>query len=208
MIDILKREYDRLSKVGDNNMHLYQLEDEVLPFLEFVIGHFGKQDFLYFMEIGLAFGGNFKLMGSCLGLCSEEVYGIAVDKPVDKRWKHLNFTLREALYQYRADFSYYLIIGNSRNKNVVEQVEECLGGCSLDLLFIDGDHTYNGCKSDFDIYSKLVRPGGLIAFHDIRGAKHGSFQVWKFWNELKKKYEHREFAVKKEDNGIGVLVYT
>ena len=37
---------------------------------------------------------------------------------------------------------------------------------NIDLLFIDGDHTYGGVRADFDLWSPLVRPGGLIAFHD------------------------------------------
>jgi hypothetical protein len=34
----------------------------------------------------------------------------------------------------------------------------------LDLLFIDGDPSYEGVKADFVNYSQLVRPGGLIGF--------------------------------------------
>ena len=38
---------------------------------------------------------------------------------------------------------------------------------SLDVLFIDGDHTYEGVKDDFLSYSPLIRRGGIVAFHDI-----------------------------------------
>jgi predicted O-methyltransferase YrrM len=36
----------------------------------------------------------------------------------------------------------------------------------IGLLFIDGDHEYEGVKLDFDLYSPRVVPGGYIAFHD------------------------------------------
>lgn len=36
----------------------------------------------------------------------------------------------------------------------------------IDLLFIDGDHSYEGVKKDFNLYSKLVSPNGLILIHD------------------------------------------
>jgi hypothetical protein len=36
----------------------------------------------------------------------------------------------------------------------------------IDLLFIDGDHSYEGVKKDFDLYSKIVSPHGLILIHD------------------------------------------
>lgn len=37
----------------------------------------------------------------------------------------------------------------------------------IDVLFIDGDHTYQGVKSDYVMYAGLVRSGGLVIFHDI-----------------------------------------
>lgn len=37
----------------------------------------------------------------------------------------------------------------------------------VDFLFIDGDHTFDGVKADYEMYSPLVRPGGIVAFHDI-----------------------------------------
>ncbi len=36
----------------------------------------------------------------------------------------------------------------------------------IDLLFIDGDHSYEGCSSDLRAWADFVRPGGWIAFHD------------------------------------------
>jgi hypothetical protein len=36
----------------------------------------------------------------------------------------------------------------------------------IDLLFIDGDHSYEGVKLDFELYSKLVSPKGVIIIHD------------------------------------------
>jgi predicted O-methyltransferase YrrM len=42
-----------------------------------------------------------------------------------------------------------------------------LKGSEGDFLFIDGDHTYQGVKQDFQMYSPLVKKGGIVAFHDI-----------------------------------------
>lgn len=36
----------------------------------------------------------------------------------------------------------------------------------IDLLFIDGDHSINGCSADFEYYAHKVVPGGFLAFHD------------------------------------------
>ncbi|WP_276480584.1 class I SAM-dependent methyltransferase [Paraflavitalea pollutisoli] len=37
---------------------------------------------------------------------------------------------------------------------------------SCDFIFIDGDHSYDGIKKDWEQYSLKVRPGGIIALHD------------------------------------------
>ena len=37
-----------------------------------------------------------------------------------------------------------------------------------DLIFFDGNHTYEAVKKDFEIYSPLLAFGGIVAFHDIK----------------------------------------
>ena len=77
----------------------------------------------------------------------------------------------------------------------------------LDLLFIDGDHTYEGVKSDFEMYSPLVREGGMIAFHDILDHNPDTgCEVSTYWNEIKDDYPHVELAVAPYRwGGIGVV---
>lgn len=40
----------------------------------------------------------------------------------------------------------------------------------VDLLFIDGDRSYEGVKQNWEQYSALVRPRGMVVFHDIGSA--------------------------------------
>lgn len=37
---------------------------------------------------------------------------------------------------------------------------------SIDFLFIDGDHSIEGCKADFEMFAPKIKPGGYLAFHD------------------------------------------
>jgi hypothetical protein len=39
----------------------------------------------------------------------------------------------------------------------------------IDFLFIDGDHSYEGVKLDFDLYSKILSKDGIIVLHDTDG---------------------------------------
>ena len=41
-------------------------------------------------------------------------------------------------------------------------------GGEVDLVFVDGDHSPEGCREDWDVWHPHVRPGGAIAFHDSR----------------------------------------
>ena len=56
---------------------------------------------------------------------------------------------------------------DSHDPKTVRRLERLLAGRSIDFLLIDGDHSYEGVKRDWELYEPLVTPGGLIAFHDI-----------------------------------------
>jgi len=76
----------------------------------------------------------------------------------------------------------------------LEATKMALDGRKLDFLFIDGDHTYEGVKQDFEMYGPLVKSGGFVAFHDITdNPEVPVYGVAKFWRELREKFEHVEF---------------
>jgi predicted O-methyltransferase YrrM len=41
-------------------------------------------------------------------------------------------------------------------------------GSPVDLVFIDGDHSPQACREDWDVWHQHVCAGGVIAFHDAR----------------------------------------
>ncbi len=72
---------------------------------------------------------------------------------------------------------------------------------SIDLLHIDGLHTFEAVKHDFDTWLPKVRPGGIVLFHDIE-ARMEDFGVWKYWQELERDYQTFAFPF---GFGLGVL---
>lgn len=107
----------------------------------------------------------------------------------------------------------HLINGSSYAHPTFERVRSSLAGQPIDLLFIDGDHRYEGVKQDFLLYRQLVREGGLIMFHDIvpdHGSRYGrptmncAGDVPHLWRQLKLHYRHREFLRDPDQDGLGL----
>jgi hypothetical protein len=72
---------------------------------------------------------------------------------------------------------------------------------SIDILHVDGLHTYKAVKHDFDFWFDRVKEDGVILLHDIAVEKWG-FEIYKLWNQVKKNYKTIEF---RHSFGLGVL---
>ncbi|MGL4316267.1 MAG: class I SAM-dependent methyltransferase [Pseudomonas sp.] len=72
---------------------------------------------------------------------------------------------------------------------------------TIELLHIDGLHTYEAVSEDFANWYPKVKPGGIILFHDVQ-ARVQDFGVWKFWDEIRGQYETFTFN---HGFGLGVL---
>lgn len=91
--------------------------------------------------------------------------------------------------------------GSSRDQLTLETVKDFFPE-GIDFLFIDGDHSYAGAKHDYQWYSPLVRPGGLVAFHDI--CYDTEIQVGRVFREIDVP-AHRKLT-KEITHGIGIVV--
>jgi len=78
----------------------------------------------------------------------------------------------------------------TRDSQTLEMRDDVSRFCpEYDLIFIDGDHSYEGVKIDFELYKELLSNRGVILFHDIdpnhiSPGDAGGGEVLKFWEEL------------------------
>ncbi len=73
---------------------------------------------------------------------------------------------------------------------------------SIDLLHIDGLHTYEAVKHDYDTWLPKMKDESIIIFHDIN-VREREFGVWKLWAEIKENNTTHEIA---NGHGLGILV--
>lgn len=158
------------------------------------------------LEIGTNYGGTLLLL---CNVSAPRAKIISVDLPSGRFGGGY---LRRKIPLFRkfpkAGQQLHLIRADSHLEETRERVLRILDDELLDYLFLDGDHTYEGVRRDFDMYAPLVRSGGLIALHDISEHRtHTDCQVDKFWNEVRNQYSHQEIVENPKQGwaGLGVL---
>jgi predicted O-methyltransferase YrrM len=119
------------------------------------------------VEIGRYRGGSTFLM-ACAS--DEGARIISIDLFVsNSEWDEghdLDKELMDALSKYELNHKVELVVGDSSTFRMGEE--------SVDLVFVDGDHSYDGVKGDFENWYPALRTGGHILFDDSCPTRFGS----------------------------------
>lgn len=191
--------------MAEREFGILQIEAEIVPFLK----HVATINPRVVGEIGVKFGGNTFLFERAL--------------PGVQRLIGIDLVLQnvgKARFLARPDQRLRFVEGSSYSPAVIERVRRWLGRDRFDFLFIDGDHSYSGVVQDFLAYYSMVRPGGLIAVHDIAPDELGRFgmrspgrwsdggEVFLLWRRLRERFPHQMFVQNWDQFGFGIGVIT
>jgi predicted O-methyltransferase YrrM len=131
-------------------------------------------DIVTYLEIGSYGGGSASLASSHFKKtrCFSVDFGCG---------EYINHTIPNVEKFKNPDSTYHLIVGNSHSIEIIQETKEKIGG-SIDILFIDGDHSFNGALNDFINYSPILSPGGYVIFDD--------YLDWRYSPEVKHAVDH------------------
>jgi predicted O-methyltransferase YrrM len=94
-----------------------------------------------------------------------EVFAIDLGTPVPQSVVMKNvhkFNIHNNKFEY--------IQGNSQQIVTLDKLKSLID--EIDVLFIDGDHSAQGVKNDFSMYSPMVKQGGYVVFDDYLDKVH------------------------------------
>ena len=167
-----------------------------IPFLQWLIA---ESKPITYVELGVHTGNSFCAAADALRILSQESKCYAVDTwegdhQAGYYGEDVHKELKEYIYKNR--YNNVTLIRKDFNAAVCDFSDE-----SIDLLHIDGLHTYEAVKNDYETWLPKMSSKGIILFHDIE-VKEQDFGVWKLWDELIDKYPSFSF---KHYHGLGVL---
>ena len=165
-----------------------------------------RQELARVLEIGVSGGGTLALWAK---LAKEDAHLVGVDLRIPEPARAVVSSKQKSRQTVR------FIQGDSHQETIRRRIADLLHYQPLDFLFIDGDHSYEGVKQDWEMYSPMVRSGGVVAFHDIvpdHGTRFGmntnsdAGGVYKFWAELREGFRFCEFIEDRAQDGYGIGV--
>lgn len=121
-------------------------------------------------------------------------------------WKSADSNARKAQREHEAAYKKTLKVTGFAGKRgrvmrmTSEQAAPQIKDGSLDFVFIDGDHSYEGTKKDIELWIKKVKPGGFIGGHDYKHEKRPDLGgVTRAWQE--------KFPLKKLEEDVNHTVF-
>lgn len=182
---------------------MHQKKEELIEFIKLIKRAKPKR----ILEIGTSEGGTLFFFSK---FAAPDAKIITIDLPIIRSYASYSPAKIPFFKLYKSkQQKIQFLRKDSHQTSTIKKVKKILKNYKLDVLFIDGDHTYEGVKKDFDNFSPFIRKNGIIAFHDIiEHPPESNCKVSQFWNEIKNNYDYKEIIIRKDENwaGIGIII--
>lgn len=101
-----------------------------------------------------------------------------------------------------------VIWGDSHHPGIQAQLADAIGASTVDLVFIDGDHTEAGAAADLDLAARLA-PTAVVAVHDINlHRRYPDVGVWAAWAAWAARRPHMVIEANPDTApGVGLLFH-
>lgn len=140
-------------------------------------------------EIGVAAGGTTRLIHVTLGFN----HAILIDDGRHPKHRHTADNLKSLTFD--------MMIGDSHGAEVKADLANVMGKwIGFDVVFIDGDHSYEGVVQDIELVKPYCSPATLLIFHDTVCCPG----VKQMWAEMPAERKVAEFVGTDKQLGIGV----
>lgn len=150
------------------------------------------------VELGVHKGDSlFSMAQSCKDLnCKTTLYGIDHWKGDSQAGKVDDFIFRNVSSISNNYFKNITLI-----KSAFDDALKCFDDDSLDIIHIDGYHSYEASKNDFESWIPKLKEDGVLLMHDVF-SQNDDVGVVDFWNEIKREFITIEFE---HSQGLGII---
>jgi predicted O-methyltransferase YrrM len=158
MIKTTSESLDIVKRISDNmEGHTFHHHYHIL----YDIGEKYEDRHINYVEIGCFAGASACLM---LQRPNTNVISIDLGHPISQDLAKRNVEKFNVLGN-----SFVYLQGDSQTREMVGNLASLIS--DIDILFIDGDHSYSGVINDFSFYRSMVKPGGYIVFDDYNDSE-------------------------------------
>lgn len=169
---------DKIDEIVKNNK-ASQNDEELRQLLKLLSSY--KENYRHILEIGTHKGYSMDIWSEAFN--PSTLVGIESNKPPEKQIHNILFM-------------------KSQEERTLDEVKR-LFPVGIDFLFIDGDHMFDAVKKDYEMYSPLVRAGGVIVLHDIAVKDNPTVEIAKFWETIR---DDVNYTLINKDGGQGYIV--
>ena len=165
------------------------------PFLKFLIRELKPSTFV---ELGVHNGFSYFVGCQAIQECKVQTNAFAVDHWVgDSQAGFYDESVFQSVLDLNKKYSTFSTLLKMSFYQALNHFEES----SIELLHIDGFHSYESVRKDFETWLTKMSADGVVLLHDIH-VRRDTFGVHKFWDEIKVKYKTLEFV---GSHGLGIV---